>query len=57
MSLRKARDHGMEPQVTRHVIAKIEEAHPLYARWKTEVAVWCEEVARKAEEAWWVKEE
>ena len=39
VSLQKARDHGMEPWVTGHIVAKMEEAHPLYARWKTEVAV------------------
>ena len=44
MSLQKARDHGMEPQVASHVIAKMEEVHPLCARWKTEVAAQCEEV-------------
>ena len=40
-----------------HVIAKMEEVHLLCARWKTEAAAWHEEVARKAEEAWQVKEE
>ena len=57
VSLQKARDHRMEPQVTSHIIAKMEEAHLLCARWKTEVAAWCEEVAQKVEEAQWVKEE
>ena len=39
VSLQKARDHGMESRVAGHVITKMEEAHPLYARWKTEAAV------------------
>ena len=43
MSLQKARDHGMEPRVASHVIVKMEEAHPLYARWKTEAAAGQEE--------------
>ena len=57
VSLQKARDHGMEPQVASHVIAKMEEVHPLCARWKTEAAVQHEEVVRKVEEAWQVEEE
>ena len=57
VSLQKARDHGMEPQVASHVIMKMEEAPPLYARWKTEVAARLEEVVQKVEEAQWVKEE
>ena len=57
VSLQKARDHSMEPWVAGHVVTKIEEAHLLYARWKTEVAAWHEEAMQKAEEAQWVKEE
>ena len=57
MSLQKARDHGIEPQVASHVIMKMEEVYPLCARWKTEVAAWCEEVVWKAEAARQVKEE
>ena len=57
MSLQKARDHRMEPRVAGHIVAKMEEAHPLYARWKTEAAAWCEEATRKAEEAQWIEEE
>ena len=57
MSLQKARDHGMEPRVAGHIIAKMEEAHPLCARWKTEAAAWCEEAMQKAEDAWQVEEE
>ena len=57
VSLQKARDHGMEPQVTSHVIAKMEEAHPLCARWKTEVAAHHEEAMQKAEDVWRVEEE
>ena len=47
----------MEPQVASHVIAKMEEAHPLCARWKTEVAAGREEATRKAEDMRWVEEE
>ena len=57
VSLQKARDHRMEPWVTGHIVAKMEEAHPLCARWKTEAVAWCEEAMQKAEEAWWVEEE
>ena len=57
MSLQKAREHGMEPWVTSHIVVKMEEAHPWCARWKAEAAAGHEEVARKAEEAQWVKEE
>ena len=57
VSLQKASDHGMEPWVTNHVVAKMEEAHLWCARWKAEVAVGHEETARKVEEAQWVKEE
>ena len=45
MSLQKARDHGMEPRVASHIVEKMEEVHPLCARWKTEVAVRREDVA------------
>ena len=45
VSLQKARDHGMEPWVAGHIVMKMEEAHPLCARWKAEVAAWHEEVA------------
>ena len=47
----------MEPRVTGHVIAKMEEAHPLCARWKTEAAACHEEATRKAEDAQRVEEE
>ena len=57
VSLQKARDHRMEPQVASHVVTKMEEGRPLCARWKTEVAVWCKEAVWKAEEAQCVKEE
>ena len=57
VSFQKARDHSMEPWVTGHVIAKMEEACPLCARWKTEAAVQCEEVTWKAEEVQQVEEE
>ena len=57
MSLQKARDHRMEPQVANHGIAKMEEVHPLCARWKAEAAAQHEEVAQKAEEVQWVEEE
>ena len=57
MSLQKARDHGMEPWVASHVIAKMEEAHPLCARWKADAAAWHEEVAQKVEEVQQVEEE
>ena len=57
VSLQKARDHGMEPWVTSHVVVKMEEVHPLCARWKAEAAAQCEEVVWKAEEVQWVEEE
>ena len=57
MSLQKARDHGMEPRVAGHVVAKMEEAHPMCARWKTEAAARREEATRKAEDARRVEEE
>ena len=57
MSLQKARDHGMEPRVAGHVVAKMEEAHLLCARWKTEAVVRHEEATRKAEDAQQVEEE
>ena len=57
VSLQKARDHGMEPRVAGHITVKMEEAHPLYARWKTEAAAGHEEAMWKAEEVQWVKEE
>ena len=57
MSLQKARDHGMEPWVASHVVMKMEEAHPLCARWKADVAPWREEVAQKVEEVQQVEEE
>ena len=47
----------MQPQVTSHVVEKMEEAHLLCTRWKTEAAAQCEDVARKAEEVRQVKEE
>ena len=47
----------MEPWVASHVVAKMEEAHPLCARWKAEAAAWHEEVAQKAEEVRRVEEE
>ena len=57
MSLQKARDHRMEPQVAGHVIAKMEEAHPLCARWKAEAVAHREEATQKAEDVWRVEEE
>ena len=57
MSLQKARDHGMEPRVAGHIVAKMEEAHPMCARWKTEAAARREEATRKAEDARRVEEE
>ena len=57
MSLQKARDHGMEPRVAGHIVAKMEEAHLLCARWKTEAAAWHEEATRKAEDVRQVEEE
>ena len=57
VSLQKARDHGMEPWVASHVVAKMEGVHPLCARWKTEAAAQHEEVTWKAEEVWQVEEE
>ena len=57
MSLQKARDHGMEPQLASHVVVKMEEVHLLCARWKAEAAAWREEVVQKAEKAQWVEEE
>ena len=47
----------MEPWVAGHVIAKMEEAHPLCARWKTEAAARHEEAMRKAEDTQQVEEE
>ena len=57
MSLQKARDHGMEPRVAGHVIAKMEEAHPMCARWKTEAVARREEATRKAEDTRRVEED
>ena len=57
MSLQKARDHRMEPQVASHIVTKMEEAHPWCARWKAKVAMWHEEVVQKVEEVWWVEKE
>lgn len=34
VSLQKARDHGMEQRVAGHVVAKMDEVHPMCARWK-----------------------
>ena len=47
----------MEPRVAGHIVAKMEEAHPLCARWKTEVAAGREEATQKAEDARQVEEE
>ena len=47
----------MEPQVASHIVAKMEEAHQLCARWKAEAAARREEVVQKAEEAQQVEEE
>ena len=47
----------MEPRVAGHVVAKMEEAHPMCARWKTEVAARHEEATRKAEDTRRVEED
>ena len=47
VSLQKGRDHRMEPWVASHVVTKMEEAYPLCARWKTEVAAWHERCSTK----------
>ena len=57
VSLQKARDHRMEPRVASHVVAKMEEAHLLCARWKTEAVARHEEAMRKAEDTRRVEEE
>ena len=57
VSLQKARDHGMEPWVAGHIITKMEEAHLLGARWKTEAVARREEAMQKAEDVRQVEEE
>ena len=49
--LQKVRDHSMEPQVAGHIVAKMEEVHPMCAWWQEEVVVWHKAKVWKAEEA------
>lgn len=51
VSLQKVKDHSMEPQVTGHIITKMEEVHPTCAQWKEAAVTRHEAKAQKAEEA------